>query len=254
MAKGNIPLIHNYCDRWCERCYFTSRCAIYASERMAPPAEPDSKNKAFLDRLSHNFAKAHTVLEQAAEKFGVDLEAIQKDIESTEGKHEKNFQLMLNHPLIKLTREYSEFSNNWLKTQPGMLDKLEKLKENLTMGIESREEAKTQTHTIKDCLEVIQWYERFLEVKLMRALTGKADADELELEDDFPRDHDGSAKVALIGIDRTMHAWASLFELLPEQEDHFLKALSMLEKMKTMTLAEFPDAMAFLRPGFDEEL
>ena len=26
-----IPGIYNYCDRWCERCSFTSRCLNFAS-------------------------------------------------------------------------------------------------------------------------------------------------------------------------------------------------------------------------------
>jgi hypothetical protein len=254
MAKGNIPGIYNYCDRWCERCSFTSRCAVYADESQGKPGERDTKNKAFWDRLSQNFAKAHSMLEQAAEKFGIDLEAVNKEITHTEDTHEKNFERMMSHPLIMLAREYSAFSHEWLRTQPGMLHKLEKLKENLTMGIESHEVAKVQTHTIRECLEVIQWYETFLEPKLMRALTGKADAFEFGLEDDDPSDADGSAKVALIGIERTMHAWTQLFELLPEQEDHFLKALSMLEKMKRVTNEEFPGARAFVRPGFDENL
>ena len=254
MAKGNIPGIYNYCDRWCERCSFTSRCAVYADERNSKTGELDLKNKAFWDRLSQNFAKAHSMLEQAAEKFGIDLEAVGREIESTEGAHERNFERMMSHPLIRLTEEYSQFSNNWLKTQPGMLDMLEKLKENLTMGIESHDHAKVQTHTIKECLEIIQWYETFLQPKLMRALTGKADALEFELEEDDPRDYDGSAKVAIIGIERMMHAWTQLFELLPEQEDHFLKALSMLEKMKNLIIGEFPEAMAFVRPGLDERL
>ena len=30
--QGFIPSIHNYCDRWCERCPFTSRCRAYAIE------------------------------------------------------------------------------------------------------------------------------------------------------------------------------------------------------------------------------
>ena len=28
-----ISGIYNYCDRWCERCQFTSRCLLYAQER-----------------------------------------------------------------------------------------------------------------------------------------------------------------------------------------------------------------------------
>ncbi len=29
---GFIPGIHNYCDRWCERCPFSSRCRAFAIE------------------------------------------------------------------------------------------------------------------------------------------------------------------------------------------------------------------------------
>lgn len=34
-----IPGIYNYCDRWCERCAFTSRCLTYAAlqESSFPP-------------------------------------------------------------------------------------------------------------------------------------------------------------------------------------------------------------------------
>src|SRR5438128_7391496 len=28
-----ISGIYNYCDRWCERCQFTSRCFLYATEQ-----------------------------------------------------------------------------------------------------------------------------------------------------------------------------------------------------------------------------
>src|SRR5215475_1723060 len=31
-----ISGIYNYCDRWCERCAFTSRCFLYATEKSDP--------------------------------------------------------------------------------------------------------------------------------------------------------------------------------------------------------------------------
>jgi len=31
-----ISGIHNYCDRWCERCHFTERCEVYAAEEANP--------------------------------------------------------------------------------------------------------------------------------------------------------------------------------------------------------------------------
>lgn len=68
---------------------------------------------------------------------------------------------------------------------------------------------------------------------------------------DGPRDHDGSAKIAIIAIDRSIEAWSELFTILPEEEDHFLKVLSMLERIKKSAIGEFPLATSFMRPGFD---
>jgi hypothetical protein len=254
MAGRNIPGIHNYCDRWCERCIFTSRCAVFEDNSNLKPEEQDVKNKAFWERLSQNFTKAKSMLEDAAEKSGIDLTAMQEDIEEEERKKATRKRKSLSHPMIQLSRDYFTFTERWLKTQPGMMEKLEKLKENLTLGVESQQEAKVQMETIKDCLAVIQWYLAFTEPKLMRALMGKEQYVEEEEQDNQPRDYDGSAKIALIGIERSMQAWIRLFELLPDQEDDFLRALSLLEKIKTLARTEFPEAMAFVRPGFDENL
>jgi len=40
-----IPGIYNYCDRWCERCTFTSRCLTFLTEeekRESPVILPGS--------------------------------------------------------------------------------------------------------------------------------------------------------------------------------------------------------------------
>ena len=81
---------------------------------------------------------------------------------------------------------------------------------------------------------------------------GKLKGDDDETEIGYQHDYDGSAKIGIIAIERSIQAWVKLFELLPDQEDEFLKLLAMLEKMKTMAVAEFPHAESFKRPGFDD--
>ena len=71
-------------------------------------------------------------------------------------------------------------------------------------------------------------------------------------EDDSAQ-YNGSAKVAIIAIDRSINAWSALFGILPEHEDHFLKILSMLQKIRSMAIEQFPTALDFIRPGLDAE-
>jgi len=55
-----ITGIHNYCDRWCERCSFTARCAVYAAEQADPSLDPaghDINNVAFWQKISAIFAE-----------------------------------------------------------------------------------------------------------------------------------------------------------------------------------------------------
>lgn len=248
----NIEGIYSYCDRWCERCTFTSRCAVYEDESTLAPEALDMRNKAFWDKLGQNFEKAQEILQKAAEHFGVDLENLPEESEETQKKRERIKVESREHPISKLTFQYSTIARAWLKTQPGMLDRLDTLKQELTLGTESTEGAKRETETIKDSLAVIQWYLAFIHVKLMRALMGKLSDNGWEEENSFQRDFDGSAKIALIAIERSMQAWSSLFGILPEKEDDFLKVLSMLAKIKTMVREAFPKAESFVRPGFDD--
>ncbi|MEF8943679.1 MAG: hypothetical protein V5B78_12905, partial [Desulfohalobiaceae bacterium] len=56
MAKNPdfIPGIYNYCDRWCERCAFTSRCMNFAMEQelFSGQQDQDLRNAEFWDSMS----------------------------------------------------------------------------------------------------------------------------------------------------------------------------------------------------------
>ncbi len=49
-----IPGIYNYCDRWCERCEFSHRCAQFAMRSHDRPDDPrtrDRENRKFWEAL-----------------------------------------------------------------------------------------------------------------------------------------------------------------------------------------------------------
>jgi len=75
---------------------------------------------------------------------------------------------------------------------------------------------------------------------------------EFDGDREFPPDHEGSAKVALIGIDRSMAAWAgarSAGRISGEQAARFIDELHRLWGEVEELI---PEALAFVRPGFDE--
>lgn len=59
----------------------------------------------------------------------------------------------------------------------------------------------------------------------MRALTGRFHEDREEWGV-FPKDSDGSAKVALIGIDNSPKAWENLNDHLKDSKDYILDVKS----------------------------
>jgi hypothetical protein len=97
---------------------------------------------------------------------------------------------------------------------------------------------------------VVGWFHTLIPAKLHRALTGLAS----HAHDDrnWPPDHDGSAKVALLGIDRSHAAWLDLVErglVSAAEAAPFIADLVWLGEEVERIL---PNSRAFIRPAFDE--
>ena len=96
--------------------------------------------------------------------------------------------------------------------------------------------------------EAIQF---FIHVELQTTLL-HAQEEPHPLLADEPRHADGKAKIALIAIDRSLDAWDTLRRMFPQRETETLQILAHLDRLRRATEAEFPEARAFIRPGFDE--
>jgi hypothetical protein len=104
-----------------------------------------------------------------------------------------------------------------------------------------------------DAWEVVQWYSFFISAKVQRAHFDLEDRlNEEEDEFDLMSDNLGSAKIALIAIDRSMKALSVIYPEMKEQEDKILQFLAQLSQLKKQMLATFPTVMEFKRPGFDD--
>lgn len=100
--------------------------------------------------------------------------------------------------------------------------------------------------------EIVQWFAVFIGPKVHRALTGLADHERDEYDPGPPYDHDGSAKAALVAIDRSQRAWLQLVEDGACQARDVLPFIDDLVWLGEKLESVFPDARAFVRPGFDE--
>ena len=248
-----IDGIYNYCDRWCERCIFTSRCRNFEGTSSLSPEEQDINNKAFWNKIGKNFEDAIKLLHKAAEEHGIDLDNITKEeSDKYNRKDNRDRAAAKNNPVAKDTMLYLTKAKKLLENEELMKEKAGTMIREFEMGIQNEEQISGEASTIKDCQEIIGWYLHFIHVKFMRALMGKMDDDGWEEANGYQKDSDGSAKIALIGIDRSIEAWTLLLQYIPAAEDEIIELLALLQKTRRMAEAEFPKARKFIRPGFDE--
>jgi hypothetical protein len=238
-----ISGIYNYCDRWCERCPLSSRCLLYATEQEDDdsPESRDIQNEAFWRKLSSIFQETREMVLEWAQEAGVELAELSQD---DEVKLRRKHRLADNHPLAKAGKKYANAASDWFRE----LDRV----------VEVTDLAKTESdleeaELLVDAREIIYWYQYQIAVKTMRALSSQSD--ELEEEaDEFPKDSDGSAKVALLGIDRSIAAWRLMQLSVPDRADSIVPLILQLETLRYRLERKFPDARDFVRPGFDEML
>lgn len=241
-----IDGIFNYCDRWCERCPLTARCRVYAMEQQdnGDPAARDINNAAFWKKLEAQFAQAFQMLKTMAAERGIDL-----DDPKLRARAWKMRSTTRNKRLIADTTKYAKDVGAWFKRHEATF-------EQKSAGLEVRarlvlpgKNPVVAALEIRDAVDVLHWYQFQIAVKLTRAST--RDGLDAELE---KRDGSGSAKVALIGMDRSITAWAALSKHFAEHANEILAFLLALERLRQTTEKMFPQAREFYRPGLDGAL
>ncbi|MCJ7542808.1 MAG: hypothetical protein MUO88_24425 [Desulfobacterales bacterium] len=244
-----ISGIYNYCDRWCERCPFTSRClnCMLVEEQFGDLREGDEMNAAFWQRFSDMLQDTLAMVKEMAKERGIDLDSIESDNDCNDGDtiEENSLADLISHT----SKHYAESVDDWFSSHDYLF--YEKEAEFNRIRLAAQNDPVKEAADIKDAIEVIRWYQYQIHVKLNRA--GKS-AFEEESTDyrDFPKDSDGSAKVALIGIDRSLSAWNILLLYFPEQKAQILNLAALLENIKNRVEIRFPCARDFVRQGFDK--
>jgi hypothetical protein len=229
VSRNYIDFISAYCDSWCERCAFTERCSHFAVKaahamcdgdfeqalelaigRPQQPAGPRQK------KLRERMADAFADYEEPSAK---ELDKIGRELEQREARVRR-------HPLSQASLDYSVAAHRWLDSTADECD--------------------------GDALSIVRWDVYLIHVKIDRALAGR---------DEYPdgawfepsviqSDWNGSAKVALISIERSERAWRSI--AAARSHDGATALADMLAELRHAAACEFPRALEFRRPGFDD--
>jgi hypothetical protein len=237
MTHSNLePIsgVFNYCDRWCERCPFTNRCSVHAVEiamgmcggdreaavelaiGLPPPATPEEERRR--EELVETL-NACTPTEAEMREFEREEEAREERVDDTRA--------------ITASTQVALLTDEWLKAHESIADAL--------------------SSRAGDALAVAQWNQYLIPIKLRRALRGLDEHlhGESEWDDPVQNDWNGTAKLTLICIGRSIDAWDTLGEELTDADA--CAVADQLRGLQRELERLFPNASRFVRPGFDEE-
>jgi hypothetical protein len=250
-SKQFITGIYNYCDQWCERCPFTSRCLNFAlgEEQFADPQSRDIANEVFWQKLAETFQGSLDLLGETAEREGIDLDALDTDELAEEQR--ANEEVAENHECCRAARTYGEMVDDWFDSATDLFgQKEEETNLNVLHDIPNVSPF-GEGAGFEEAVQVVRWYQQLIYAKLMRAMRGQLE-EKPEIHDEFASDWDGSAKVALIAIDRSIAAWGEIRSHYPLDDSDILDLMVYLDRLRRRVEKVFPGARGFIRPGFDK--
>lgn len=247
-----ISGIYNYCDRWCERCPFTSRCMNHAlvDKQYSDKESRDIHNKAFWEKLSETFQITLELVKEWAEQEGIDLDSV--DMEDELEQQRVGAAFASKNKCCKMAKAYTDMVDRWFDSATPPSDQKEDDLEFNNMKVSApRGDPLGREAICEDSLEVVRWYQNQIHVKLLRAVRGELKEDD-NWSEGYAKDSAGSAKVALIGIDRSIAAWGELQTCFLVHEKEIFDILASLGSLRTRVEETFPAAREFIRPGFDK--
>lgn len=221
--------IHGICafsDRWCDRCSKTQHCMSFAYRQQINGIdisliENDLANERFWNAINGVLQKNENILDNSFEPGKLSIE--------------------------ELAENYKTEVGNWLVKNKKVCDDKADL---ILLNYGENEHI-----SFADSIEIIQRYSSLILNKIERSLKDKEERSvNPDVEDKLNpyRDNVGSAKVAAIITDRSVAAFLLLGSEMKENEKEIASFIYQLQEIKTRILSIFPNAMQFIRPGFDE--
>ena len=227
-----ISGIYNFCDRWCERCQFTDRCRLFSMEQERGIDASELTGEALVRELKGIFAETKQMILQAAEKW---------DIDPCEMSDEEFAEIQLREKEFVEGDELSQMGDVYWRPAKEVLDDEELMKRS------------ENDESLAESVAVLCHFLFFIPVNVKSSLHALLDHDGFEDGEqvkDSQSYANGSAKSALVAIDRSIAAWSNL--LATGWTDRVQPLIDLLLAIRAGLEERFPLARDFIRPGFDE--
>lgn len=226
-----ISSLHDYCDRWCDRCPLKQKCAYIQGKLNMSENEESIK-----------------MLAWESKQYGLEMDERAKEIMAPQQIADVEEGLEADEVVLAAT-EFKNVMQPLLEDFPYWTHMAMDHARETASGMRKATEVLQEVRLIDRCRDTLCWDFIFIGAKVRRAVAGKL----LNQKDsNIQSDSNGSAKVAMISIKRSLEALKTIFSIKPD-EDRFLIPLSILSKIDNLMKQKFPAAGLFVRPGFDTE-
>lgn len=216
--------IYNYCDQWCRYCPHTERCLAFKCLRDQEQRRPGDIFEDLAASVNEMISFSRDVVQaEGANTPLADIAVLPTIGTTVDLPH-------IDDALERRGREYALETARFLAS--------------LGPTLASPKGGGGTPAPI----EVVIWYHALIAVKIYRALASAAMS--RKGKPGLVEDAQGSAKVALIGIERSRKALRQLQSRL--RDARIERLIGRLDRLGAELERRFPDARAFVRPGLDE--
>lgn len=222
LRRGLIPRIYDACDQWCMYCHVTRWCLAY---RCGSDVR-SSKGDLYRD-LADRLYEGMTFLREISRADGRATPEI--DALLSDDPRPRAQLVVIDDPLERMGRRYGRMSDAYLCSR-----------QDFPFEMKLRPSGPTP-------FEVFARYHQLIPGKLYRALASAAQA----VRRDQSRHDDAliSAKVALLGMDRSLDALAAMAS--GDDDSRLDRMHAHPRRLRREVEGRFPSARGFVRRGLD---
>ena len=226
-----IDFISAYCDSWCERCAYTSRCSAFAVQAAIAMCGDTRDGLELAIGTPHPVEETRSEPDEAWQGFE-NVEIAAHELSSLQRSVGARIVRVEETSIMKRAWKIPRLSLRWL-ARAGKV-------------------RAAADDVLREALDIARWDATFVLPKLARALDGRDRHEQGEDSDDDPvqNDWNGSAKVALISLERSEMAWRVIAQSTGDADPAALA--EQIAGLRREVERTFPNARSFIRPGFDE--